>query len=115
MQQKISSSDKDFDAVFTHMIVLDAYMMLRIYRDESGAPYLPSHYPKPNSQSFKNLQQDFKENFLDAVFGDESNLTRGEFILKVSSPTNRWVFESEYFRIKWNKLCEHLEGTNPQP
>ena len=37
MQQKISSSDKDFKVAFENMIILGCYMVPRIFRRESGA------------------------------------------------------------------------------
>ena len=36
MQKKISSRDKEFGLVIKSMIVLLAYMMLRLYRTETG-------------------------------------------------------------------------------
>ena len=49
MQPKISSNDKDFVTTFTHLVVLSAYMMLSVYRDESKAPYVTSWYPQPGT------------------------------------------------------------------
>jgi len=40
MQQKISSSDKDFRTIFRQMIILSCYMMLRLYREEAKAAHI---------------------------------------------------------------------------
>ena len=111
MQQKISSSDKDFDIMFKQMIVLSSYMLLRLYREESGAPWLTQHYPDPDGLVFQNLLLDFKESFLDDIFGDESNLDRGTFLMSVAEKTT-WVFESEEVRARWNNQCRNLEAAN---
>ena len=109
MQQKISSSDKDFKSAFENMVVLTSYMMLRVYREESGAEFLTQFYPEPKSLGFNNLLDEFKEMFLDEVFGNDSNLTRGEFLLNVSTRTT-WIFESEDIRSRWNNLCEDRQS-----
>ena len=77
MQQKISSSDKDFATTCRHMIVLDVYMMLKVYREEASAEFLTKWYPQPGTQLFENVLEEFKEMFLDEIFGNESNLSRG--------------------------------------
>ena len=68
MQQKISSSDKDFVTTFRSMILIDVYMMLRLYREESSVEYVTKWYPAPDSQEFDNLLDEFKEMFLDEIF-----------------------------------------------
>ena len=46
------------------------------------------------------------EDFLEEIFGDESILSRGNFIKSVSIKTP-WVFESEDIRRRWHDLCEN--------
>ena len=106
MQQKISSSDKDFLATFRNMIIIDVYMMLKLYREESGSEYLSRWYPEPGSQIFENVLEEFTEQFLDVVFGLDSTLSRAEFITKVANDKAiTWIFESEDIRTKWNEIC----------
>ena len=83
MQQQISSSDKDFKSTFRTMVIMTCYLMLQIYREESGAEYITKHYPQPGSLEFENLVDELLEDFLDAIYGDESMLRRGDFISKV--------------------------------
>ena len=47
------------------MVEITAYMMLRVYREESGAKQLNQHYPVPGTREFDNVLQEFKEAFLD--------------------------------------------------
>ena len=108
MQQKISSSDKDFMIAFTTMVELVCYMIPRQYRNESGAPFMTGHYPEPGSLKFRNTVEELKEIFLDEVFGEESNLKRGDFLLKMSQKS-KWLFESEDVRARWAKLCEEYK------
>ena len=54
---------------------------------------------------YENLLDTFREDFLDEVFDSDSNLTREEFLKKVSQKS-KWVFESEDIRKRWNELCE---------
>ena len=70
MQQKISSSDKDFTTTFRNMIEIDCYMMMRMYRQESNSVQMNSHWPQPGTTEFENKLDEFKESFLDEVFGD---------------------------------------------
>ena len=53
-----------------------------------------THYPQPNSKSFKNSVDDMLEMFHDEVFGDESNLNRGDF-LTLTAQKVTWTFNSE--------------------
>ena len=48
MQQKISSSDKDFKTTFAIVINLFCYMIPRMYREEAKKPQMNSHYPEPD-------------------------------------------------------------------
>ena len=85
-------------------------MIVRVYREESSAPLITGHYPKPslNDLDFENKVDELMERFLDEVFGIESNLTRGEFITQVTVKSN-WIFESEDVRMVWNGLCEEFK------
>ena len=80
MQLKISSSDKDFKTVFRYMVEISCYMMLRLYREEARAPMMTGHYPQPGTQDFENVLEDFLEEFLDTIFGNDSNLSRPDFL-----------------------------------
>ena len=80
MQLKISSSDKDFKTVFRYMVEISCYMMLRLYREEARAPMMTGHYPQPGTQEFENVLEDFMEDFLDTIFGNDSNLSRLAFL-----------------------------------
>ena len=73
------------------MVIINCYMMLKVYREESEAEYVTKWYPQPGTQEFENLLEEFKEMFLDEVFGDESNLSRGGFITAVAYKS-RWIF-----------------------
>ena len=112
MQLKISSSDKDFKVVFGYMVELSCYMMLRIYREEARAPMMTGHYPKPGTVDFENLLDDFMEDFLDTIFGQQSNLSREDFLMNVQDRT-KWIFESEDIRERWDKLCCPLQNRSP--
>ena len=70
MQDKISAGDRDIHTYFINMVILSSYMMLRIFREESGKPYVTQHYPEPGSQEFLELIDDMKEQFLDTIFDD---------------------------------------------
>ena len=111
MQEKISSGDKDFKIAFDYMVQITCYMMLRVYREQSNSPWLTQHYPNPRSEDptvrmeYENLLDTFREDFLDEVFDSDSNLSREEFLKKVSQKS-KWVFESEDIRKRWNELCE---------
>ena len=50
------------------------------------------------------------EDFADTIFGDESNLSRPEFLNMVSIKSP-WIFESEEIRKKWDALCDPLKET----
>jgi len=101
MQQRISSGDKDFDQTFKDMIKLSCYMMLRMFRMEAanaeGRKYLTKHYPNPDppqdqpNPDFNNKLNDFKEAFLDEIFGDESNVSREQFLMTVETK-GTWIF-----------------------
>lgn len=90
MQANISSGDKDFKIAFDYMVQLTCYMMLRVYREQSNSPWMTQHYPDPRSRDpavrmeYENLLDTFREDFLDEVFDNESNLTREDFLLTVS-------------------------------
>ena len=86
------------------MIIIDAYMMLKLYREESGADYVTKWYPQPGTQEFENCLEEFMEDFLEEIFGHESILTRGNFINSVNTKS-AWIFESEDIRKKWNDIC----------
>ena len=88
------------------MVIIDAYMMLKVYREESNADYVTEWYPQPGTQEFENILEEFIENFLEDIFGNESILSRGNFIKSVATKTP-WVFESEAIRRKWHDLCEN--------
>ena len=105
MQPKISSNDKDFVIAFTHLVVLSSYMMLRIYREESGSPYVTEWYPQPKTQRFDNVLEEMREGFLDEIFDSSSNMTREQFLQTVTQ-RQPWIFESEEVRKRWNMYCE---------
>ena len=63
------------------MVELASYMMMRLYREESSSVQMNAHWPLPNTTEFNNILDEFKEAFLDEVFGDESNLPREDFLL----------------------------------
>jgi len=50
------------------------------------------------------------EDFADTIFGDDSNLSRPEFLHTVSTKSP-WIFESEEIRKKWDALCDPLKET----
>ena len=109
MQQKISASDKDFTIVLRYMVILSCYMMLRLFREENNAPYLTQHYPQPGTKEFEETLDVFVESFLDEIYGNESSLTRAQFLIAVVQKTS-WVFESEDIRSKWDNLCDPLKN-----
>ena len=63
------------------MVVLSCYMIPKIYRTENNKVSQMTHYPQPNSKSFKESVEDLLEMYHDEVFGDESNLNRGDFLI----------------------------------
>ena len=52
MQSRISARDKDIELSVKNLLVIFCYMMLRIYRTETGKANLTGHYPKPDTQEF---------------------------------------------------------------
>ena len=82
---------------------------MRLYREDSGELQVNGHFPEPNSKVFDDILEDFKENYLDEVFGDESNLARAVFLEHNANKTT-WIFESEDIRKRWGRQCEHLKG-----
>ena len=69
-------------------------MIPKIYRTSNNKVSQMTHYPQPNSKSFKNSVDDMLEMFHDEVFGDESNLNRGDF-LTLTAQKVTWTFNSE--------------------
>ena len=84
MQLKISGSDKDFAIIFNHFVVIACYMMLRFYREEASKPFVTQHYPRPGTHEFQETLENFREDYLDIIFGEESFLPRDEFLTLVT-------------------------------
>ena len=94
MQEQISSRDKDIVPIIKNLLVIFCYMMLRIYRTETGKPILTRHYPQPNTPEFSTEVETFLEDLLDDIFNYSSILDRGDFLNKLTSKQANWLFES---------------------
>ena len=105
MQAHISAGDKDFKRIFKTIILVSCYVLPKFYRTEMSKHSVTDHFPIVGTEEYEQVVDEFKEDFFDEVYENESILTREKFLTKVSIEAN-WIFKIDQVRRKYSELLE---------